>query len=59
MTRHGHETPHFEATDVLKARGLDSKTIRRLRQLASWSSRITFGLAIGAYLLPDQAFGGR
>lgn len=42
-----------EATDVLKARGYDPNAIRRLRQLASWLSRITFGLAIGAYLLPD------
>jgi hypothetical protein len=42
-----------EATDVLMTRGLDAKGIQRLRQLATWSSRIVIGLAIGAYLLPD------
>jgi hypothetical protein len=32
-----------EASDALKARGLDPKAVRRLRQAASWSNRVIIG----------------
>jgi hypothetical protein len=42
-----------EATDALKARGLDAKAIRRLRQLATGIGVAPYAWGIGVFLLPN------